>query len=149
MNLRRVDFHKAIIVNRVGLSAPEIDFLYDLLTEHTEINLTYDHWSSKIYDDVTNPLQLIREVVHSQNINEDDLLYQMKIKIWDDPLYYPKFETCLRRIDPSFSDGQCKALFQKLRNSEDRVEVPVLVSNICGTSQDTVDYRTKMYKQIY
>jgi hypothetical protein len=63
--MRRVDFHKAIILNRIGLNAPEIDFLFDILTEGQEVNINLDHWSSKIYDDVVNPLQLIRECVHS------------------------------------------------------------------------------------
>lgn len=147
--LRRVDLHKAFIVNRVGLTAPEIDFLCDLLLDNSAGEISFEHWSSKIYDDVVNPLQLIREVVHSQNINEDDLLFQMKIKIWDDPLYYKQFENCLLRIDPSFSDGQCKALFDKLKNQEERVEIPLLVNNICGSQKDTVDYKNSMMKQLY
>lgn len=64
-SLRRVDFHKSFIFNKVGLSAPEIDLLYDILMENQEGDVTIDQWSGKIYDDVTNPLQLIREVVHS------------------------------------------------------------------------------------
>lgn len=147
--LRRVDLHKACIVNRVGLTAPEIDFLYDLLLNGSEGDVTFEQWSSKIYDDVVNPLQLIREVVHSQNINDDDLLFQMKIKIWDDPLYFKQFENCLLRVDPSFSESQIKALFNKLKNHEERVEIPVMIANICGTQKDTVDYKNAMLKQLY
>lgn len=55
-SFRRVDFHKAFVVNRVGLTAPEIDTLYDILSNGLNVEITIDHWSSKIYDDVTNPL---------------------------------------------------------------------------------------------
>jgi len=56
--LRRNDFHKAIVVNGVGLTAPEIDYLFDLLAGQvgSNISLTFDNWSQKIYDDTTNPL---------------------------------------------------------------------------------------------
>ena len=63
--MRRSDFHKAIMTNGVGLTAPEIDFLYETLcaSQGALMELTIDNWTSKIYDDITNPLQLIREVV--------------------------------------------------------------------------------------
>jgi hypothetical protein len=49
-SMKRVDFHQAIIINRILLSAPEIDFLFDFLVG-SEFELTFDHWTSRIYDD--------------------------------------------------------------------------------------------------
>ena len=39
-NLRRYDFHKAIAANNINLISPEIDFLFDCLTGHKNINST-------------------------------------------------------------------------------------------------------------
>jgi hypothetical protein len=120
--LRRQELHKAMLSNSAQLTAPEMDFLFKLLSvgKH-EFGL--EQWLSKIYDDCINPLQLIRECVQSQDMNVDDILYQMKLKIWDDPLDFNKLEMCLRRLDPSFSDSQCKALFKKLKGEDSRVDV--------------------------
>jgi len=76
-------------------------------------------------------------------------LFQMKMKLWDDPVDFNKFEVSLRRLDPSFSDGQCKALFTKLKGPDGLVDVQTLMSNICGTVHETVDYRNKMFKDLY
>jgi len=55
--MTRVDFHKAIIINQVPLSAPEIDFLFDLLSGRGKLReIGYDQWGGYIYDDVQNPL---------------------------------------------------------------------------------------------
>ena len=76
-------------------------------------------------------------------------MFQMKMKLWDDPVDFNKFEVSLRRLDPSFSDGQCKALFTKLKGPDGLVDVQTLMSNICGTVHETVDYRNKMFKDLY
>ena len=54
-----------MITNKLNLSAPEIDFLFDLLGQGSEL-LNMDHWLSKIFDDALNPLQLIRELVFAE-----------------------------------------------------------------------------------
>jgi len=71
---RRVDFHKAMITNSVCLSAPEIDFLFDLLGQNGEL-VTMDHWLAKIFDDALNPLQLIRELVFAEQMDSNDVLF--------------------------------------------------------------------------
>jgi len=40
----------------------------------------------------------------------------MKLKYWDEPLDFNHFSVAIRRIDRSFSDGQVKSLFNKLKN---------------------------------
>ena len=55
----------AMIQNQVGLTAPEIDFLFDLLCQSGD-QVSMDHWLSKIFDDALNPLQLIRELVFAE-----------------------------------------------------------------------------------
>lgn len=72
--MRRMDFHKAIIINQVRITAPEIDFLFNLLAgQGSEISET--GWSGYIYDDVQNPLQLIRETIQATGMNTEDVLF--------------------------------------------------------------------------
>ena len=56
------------------------------------------------------------------------------------------FKKSVCRLDPSFSDSQCRNLFNKLKNSDGLVEVETLLRNVTGSEQDTVDFRNKMYK---
>lgn len=55
----------AMIQNQIGLNAPEIDFLFDLLGNNGD-SVSMDHWLAKIFDDALNPLQLIRELVFAE-----------------------------------------------------------------------------------
>ena len=93
--MRRVDLHKALVKNQVGLTAPEIDFLFDVLTGTTRSSnwaeLRLEHWVSRIFDDALNPLQLVRELAHAENLDAHDLLFQMKLKAWDEPLTMARF----------------------------------------------------------
>ena len=82
-------------------------------------------------------------------MDADDLLFQLKLKAWDEPLAYDRFKKSVSRLDPSFSDAQCRNLFNKLKNTDGLVEVETLLRNVTGTEQDTVDFRNKMYKLIY
>ena len=145
---RRVDFHKAMITNQVCLTAPEIDFLFDLLGQNGEL-VTLDHWLAKIFDDSLNPIQLIRELVFAEQMDATDVLFQMKLKVWDEPMDFSRFSLAIRCLDQSFSDSQCRALFNKLRNANKRVEVQTLISNITGGENDTVDYKNKIFRMLY
>ena len=53
--MSRVEFHKAVVINKIGLTAPEIDFLFDLLTAGKN-SLTLENWTTRIFDDALNPL---------------------------------------------------------------------------------------------
>ena len=55
----------------------------------------------------------------------------------------------MRRLDPSFSESQCKNLFNKLKNSGGVVEVATLLRNVTGTEHDTVDFRNQMFRNLY
>jgi len=85
----------------------------------------------------------------AESLDADDVLFQMKLKYWDEPLDYTNFKACIRRIDPTFSEPQCRALFNKIKNQVEVVEIPVLIQNLCGTLHDTVDYKNKMYLNLY
>ena len=107
--MRRLDFHKAMVKNQTGLTAPEIDFLFDLLAARSkpsqEPELRLEDWTSRIFDDALNPLQLIRELTQAENLDADDILFQMKLNAWDDPLDFDAFLTAVRRLDPGFSES--------------------------------------------
>jgi hypothetical protein len=47
----------------------------------------------------------------------------MKLKIWDEPLEFNQFQTCIRKLDPSYSDSQSKALFRKLKGNNEKVDI--------------------------
>lgn len=82
-------------------------------------------------------------------MNADDVLFQIKLKIWDEPLDYRRFGQAIRLLDSSFSESQLKVLFNKLKNADKKVDIQVLLSNVTGTQEDTVDYRNKMFKRLY
>lgn len=79
----------------------------------------------------------------------DDILFQMKLKIWDDALDYKKFLIAIRTLDASFSETQAQVLFNKLKGKDNKVDIQTMLSNVTGTKEDTVDYKNKMFKQLY
>jgi hypothetical protein len=55
--MRRPDLHTACVMNGVNLTAPEIDFLFDILSaSSTASDIGQAQWASKIFDDAMNPL---------------------------------------------------------------------------------------------
>jgi len=58
-------------------SAPEIDGLFKLLDINEDGELDIEEWRSRIYEDSLNPLQMLREVVQTNRITSDDLLFKM------------------------------------------------------------------------
>ena len=73
-SMGRIDFHKACVINKIGLTAPEIDYVFDLLVQGQK-DLKIENWTSRIFDDALNPLQLIRELVFAENMDVDDVLF--------------------------------------------------------------------------
>lgn len=73
----------------------------------------------------------------------------MKLRVWDNPLDLNGFTKALHNLDKSLSDSQIRALFAQLKNSDSLVEVPNLVRNFTGKQYETVDFRNKIYKQLY
>ena len=47
---------------------------------------------------------MIRETVHENQLTQDDILHQMKLRVWDNDLDKPAFFRALRNLDPSISD---------------------------------------------
>jgi hypothetical protein len=43
--------------------------------------------------------------VLAEQMDADDVLFQMKLKAWEEPLSYSKFVTVIRRLDPSFGES--------------------------------------------
>ena len=100
-----------MVANDVGLSAVQIDALFASLTPDAASPLDIRAWQSKIYEDNDNPLQMIRETVNENQLTQDDLLFQMKLRVWDNPLDKPAFFKAMRNLDPSISDVQIRAMF--------------------------------------
>ena len=75
---------------------------------------------------------MLREVVQTNKITSDDLLFRMQLRIWDEPLDFPKLCEALRRLDPSLSESQLRHLTKTLRNKDNKVEIAALLRNLCG-----------------
>lgn len=130
--LTRPQFHKALVQNEVGLSAVQIDALFSALTPAAGASLDLRGWQSRIYEDSDNPLQMIRETVLDNQLTQDDLLFQMKLRVWDNPLDRAAFWKAMRNLDPSISDVQIKAIFSALKNDGDLIPVSDLIRNFTG-----------------
>lgn len=75
---------------------------------------------------------MLREVVASNKITADDLLFRMQLRIWDSPLDFPKLCEAIRRLDPTLSETQLRHLAKVLRNKENKVEITAMLRNLCG-----------------
>jgi len=42
---------------------------------------------------------MMRDIVGAMKLSQDDLLFQMHLRVWDEPLDYPKFHKSLRYLD--------------------------------------------------
>lgn len=149
--LSRLDFHKALnnVVELSKFSAPEIDSLFNLLDMNQDGELDIDEWKTRIYEDSMNPLQMLREIVSSNNLTPDDLIFKMHLRYWDPALDFPKMCDALRKLDPTLSEIQLRYLAKALKNKENKVEITTLLRNLCGTEHETIDYRNKIFRQIY
>lgn len=105
--LSRVDFHRALnsVEELRGFTAPEIDGLFKLLDTNQDGYIEVEEWRSRIYEDSQNPLQMLREIVQNNRITSDDLLFKMHLRIWDEPLDFPKLCEAVRKLDPTLSES--------------------------------------------
>ena len=147
--LTRVDFHLALSELDLKFTAPEVDGLFKSLDINNDGELDLEEWQSRIYCDTQNPLQMIREVVIINGLTSDDILHRMHLHAWDNALDFNQFTEAVRRLDPSIGESQLRVLAKLLKNKDNKVEVGVLVTNLCGKEFETVDYRNKVFKQIY
>jgi hypothetical protein len=148
--LTRVDFHKAVnMCAELRFSAVEIDGLFLSLDINEDGELDLEEWKARIYEDSSNPLQMLREVINNNKLTPDDLLFKMKLRIWDLPLDFPKLCEALRRLDPTLSETQLRHLAKVLKNKDNKVEITALLRNLSGQEHETVDFRNKVFRQIY
>lgn len=139
--LSRKMFLRAIQSLELGLSAAQVDMLFTLLVSEANGDLDLNMWLSRVYEDGDNPLQLIREIVNAHNLTQDDIMHQMRLKLWSDPLTQNELRAAIRLLDPSISDGQVRALFLCLKNSSGVIPINALIQNLTGKTFETVDYR--------
>jgi Ca2+-binding EF-hand superfamily protein len=92
---------------------------------------------------------MLREIISQNNLTSDDILFRMHLRIWDQPIDFPKFVECLRKLDPSLSESQLRVLMKTLKNKEAKVDIQTLLLNLFGSEFDTLDYRNKIFRKIY
>jgi hypothetical protein len=51
---------------------------------------------------------MLRETINANKLTPDDLLFKMKLRIWDAPLDFPILCESLRRLDPTLSETQLR-----------------------------------------
>lgn len=147
--LNHLDFHKGIIGSGLEFSAPEIDALFSVLDFDNAGEITLDKWKVRVYEDCQNPLQLLREVIKENGLTSDDLLDKMHLRVWDEDLDYTPFQNAMRRLDPTLSEPQIRYLAKVLKGNNGRISVTGLLRNLVGHESETVDFRNKMYRQLY
>lgn len=140
---------ESVIKKLFNLTAPEIESIFLEIDDNKDGYIDREEWLNKIYEDSSNPLQLLREIVNEHELSSDDLLFKMHLRIWDDPLDFKKFTTALRMLDSSLTDVQLRAMAKTMKNSKNLVDVPVLMRNLVGKDFETVDFRDKLYKRIF
>jgi hypothetical protein len=47
----------------------------------------------------------MRETVKDAQLTQDDLLFQMKLRVWDDPMDGKRFLSAVRLLDQTVSDA--------------------------------------------
>jgi Ca2+-binding EF-hand superfamily protein len=73
----------------------------------------------------------------------------MHLRVWDDAMDFPKFNKALRLVDQTMSELQLKTLFKNLKNADGLVDINVLIRNLTGKDFATVDFRERVYRQLY
>ena len=146
LNIEEFD---AEMKKKFKMTSPEIEAIFVAIDENGDGLIDRTEWCEKIYKDAQNPLQLFREVVNQNHLSSDDLLFKMNLRVWDDPLDFPKFCKALRILDSSLTDEQLKAMAKPMKNANDLVEVNMLMKNLVGQDYETVDFRDKLYKRVY
>lgn len=132
-----------------NMTSPEIDSVFVSIDLNNDKIIDREEWLEKVYEDSANPLQLLREIVNEHDLNADDLLFKMNLRIWDDALDFNKFAKALRLLDSSLTDVQLRAMAKSLKNSKNYIEVPTLIKNLVGQDYETVDFRDKLFKKLY
>jgi hypothetical protein len=150
--LPRYEFHKAIVDNSVKLTAPEIDYFFDVLTGFKNLSstaLNQRQWSTKIADEKGSPLQVLRQIAQKYGLNRDRILKAVDLRLWDPALDFDSFLSLIRRLDASLSEQLAKEAFTRLQNRNQKVEIETLLANICGSESETIDFKVSMFKTLY
>jgi Ca2+-binding EF-hand superfamily protein len=132
-----------------NMTSPEIESIFVSIDENLDGYIDRREWTDKVYEDSDNPLQLFREIVNTNNLSSDDILFKMNLRIWDDALDFNQFSKALRILDSSLTNDQIKAMAKSMKNADNKVEVTTLIRNLCGKDYETVDFRDKVFKRVY
>ena len=147
--LTKGDFAKALTSENLGFSIQHIDTLFDILDQNKDGLLEKINFDQLDNFDPRGTMSMLREIILGYGLTADDLLHKMRLRIWDDGLDFTKFSEALHRIDPSLNEYQLKNMAKILKNRDNVVEIPTLVRNLVGKDFETVDYRNKIFRQIY
>ena len=133
----------------LGFTAAEMDVLFKYFDTDKKRKINFQQWNEKIYEDAANPLAMMREVIKEYQLDSDELLHKMGLRIWDEPLDSHHFKRCLHALDPTLTDLQIFQMAAQMKNSQNKVEVMTLIQNLCGNDYETYDFRNRVFQRIY
>lgn len=149
-SVNKQDFCDRITQKRgIEFTAPELDLIFKYFDSNRDGRIDFKEWTAKIYEDSTNPLALIREVITTHRLTSDELLHKMKLRIWDDSLSLSQFNKCMRELDPTLTDAQLKGMGAQMKDKTNKVPIFTLLHNLVGGEFETYDFRNRIYKRIY
>ena len=97
--------------------------------------------------DETDSMKILRQIC--KNMSATEVLKRLEVRLWDEPLGRDSFKKLIHRLDPTLGEDLLLRAFSKLRNQEGRVEVQVLVRNLVGRFEETIDGKIAAFKVIY
>ena len=79
-----------VVRTTIKLTFEQIDQLFSILDLKKDGMIDWDEWSQCLREEgkgvPANPFENLRMVVKKHNISADDLMYTMKLRVWDPPL---------------------------------------------------------------
>jgi len=82
-----------------------MELLFAYFDHNKDGRIHLEEWNKKIYEDSTNPLAMLREVITENQLSSEELLHKMKLRIWDEPINLRQLKAALNHLDPTITDG--------------------------------------------
>ena len=111
--------------------------------------IDYEDFARWVAHDVTNPLQVIREVVRKHGLAPEELLRKMGLSVWSDALDEAQFCAAVKNLDRTLKTEQIYGLFMGMVEASGKVSIRHLLQNFTGHDCETVDFRNEVYKRIF
>jgi Ca2+-binding EF-hand superfamily protein len=135
------------------LRVEEIDVLFTAVDLKKDGVVDWEEWQQVLGEEgkgvTDNPMENLRMVVKKYKISADDLMFTMKLRVWDPPLNYTDFKAAFLRLDPTLTETDLHRMAKELKNDQDKIEIGTIMRNLTGEYFETVDYNKKVTSLLY